>query len=270
MKKITVAVVLFALLTGCTKQFIQIYDTGSTNTQSKDNHFVFENDTLKITYSFWASKGLMSFNIYNKLSKPIYLDWKNSSFIYNDHKLNYWLEEDQANVSEKSNGHSFNGPLNKLRTTMNEGIPNYSSSLVTHEQVTFIPPKSNYDRSQFYLLPVSQCELGLDCQSSVVPRNDKPKRNTTVYGYDFSYSNSPLRFRNYLALSTSQNSQQFSFIDNEFYLTSVKEMDVRHYRGKSTGNNPDGSIIYEYPFSKKTSFFNDLESYYYSVEIRKR
>jgi hypothetical protein len=268
MKNITLAGILFVLLTGCSKHFIQVFDTGTTNTQLIDNSYVFENDTLKITYSFWASKGLVSFNVYNKLSKPIYIDWKNSSFIYNDHKLNYWIDENQRTSSVNANIYSYNGPLDKIRTTMNEGVPSYSSSLVTLERITFIPPKSNYDRSQFYLLPVSLCELNADCPSAEVPRNDKPRKKTTVYGYDYTLGNSPLRFRNYLAFSTVENAQQFFFVDNGFYLSSVKEMDIRHYKGKLT-NDPDGSANYEYPFKKKTSFFLNVESYFYSVEKRK-
>jgi hypothetical protein len=271
MKKITIVLALFALLTSCSKQFIQIFDAGSTNAQAKDGSFVFENDTVKITYSFWANKGLVTFSVYNKLSKPIYIDWKSSSFIYNDHKLNYWIDENQkVGVSSmNSNSYSFDGPLNKIRTTMNEGVPQYSSSLLTQERVTFIPPMSYYDRTQFYLLPVSMCELDTNCTASVVPRNDKPKKNTTVYSYDYTSGNSPLHFRNYLAFSTSPESQQYFFVDNGFYLSSIKEMDVRHYRGKEIVN-ADGSVTPEYPYTKNTSFFANPKSYFYSVEFRKR
>ena len=269
MKKFTTAFFLLALLTACSKHFIQVFDTETTNTQLKDGKYVYENDTIKITYSFWQSKGVMSFSIYNKSNKPIYIDWKNSSFIYNDHKLNYWVEESPPQLSGNFYGYYYDGPLKDLHTTMNEGVQNYSSSVITYERVTFIPPKSGYDRSQFYLLPIDHCELNIDCPSSEVPRNDNPKKQTTIYSRNFSYLDSPLRFRNYLAYSFSENSQKFFFIDNGFYLSSVKEMDIRHYRGKQTGGDSENGTVYENPYAKKTSFYINLESYYYSVEMRK-
>lgn len=270
MKKIAAALFCVILLSSCSKHFIQIYEAGSSNAKLKEDSFVYENDTLRLTYSFWSDKGLVTFKVYNKLSKPIYIDWKNSAFIYNDHKLNYWLEESQSEEGVTSNVVSYNGPLGKIRTTMNEGVPTHSSAVVTNERVTFIPPKSYYDRSQFYLLPVNQCELSVDCPSIIVPRNDDSTKQTTVYGYDYSESNSPLKFRNYLAFSTSQGSKDFFFVDNGFYLASVKEMDMRHYKGaKKPSASTSTPANYEYPYKKNTSFYLNLQSYYYSVEIRK-
>ena len=105
MKKIIFIILI--LLTGCTKSFIQIFDTSTRNCKSQNGFFVFENDTLKITYSFWASKGVMSFAVYNKLNKPIYVDWKNSSFIQNDNKMDYWVDETQSNIISYYIDHIF-------------------------------------------------------------------------------------------------------------------------------------------------------------------
>ena len=262
MKKQTIIIFLSVLLTSCSKSFIQIFDTATTNTQLKNEYFVYETDTMKITYSFWTSKGVMSFAVYNKLDKPIYIDWKNSSFIYNDNKLNYWIEQTQTNISSYYGGYFYNGPLLRPGFTINEGVQNSSSSTLKPEKVTFIPPKSNYYRSQFYLWPVDYYKVNLNCQTSVGPRNDKPKKKTTVYSEDFSFANSPLRFRNYLAFSFTENSQQFFFVDNEFYMTTVKEMDYRHYKGKLLGFDKKNLPIYEKSrFEKETSFFIKVPKY---------
>lgn len=269
MKKQTIIILLSVLLTSCSKPFVQIFETATTNTQLKNEYFVCETDTVIITYSFWTSKGIMSFAVYNKLDKPIYIDWKNSSFIYNDNKLNYWVEETQTNISSYYGGYFYNGPLLKPGFTINEGIQNSTSSTIKPERVTFIPPKSNYYRSQFYLLPVDYYKVNLNCQTSVVPRNDKPNKKTTIYSEDFSFNNSPLRFRNYLAFSFAENSQQFFYIDNGFYLTSVKEMDYRHYRGERVGLDKNQRPIYgKSPFKKETSFYIVIRSS--EVEYRKK
>lgn len=255
MNKLLIFIFFSFVLTCCSKSFIQIFETTSTNTHLQDELYVYETDTIKITYSFWTSKGVMTFAVYNKLDKPIYINWKNSSFIYNDNKLNYWNEETQTSSTSYYVGYIYDGPLLLPGIAINKGIQNSSSSTIKPEKVTFIPPKSNYYRSQFYLLPVDYYKLNLNCNSLDVPRNDKPKKITTIYSEDFTMSNSPLRFRNYFSFSFTENAQNFFFIDNEFYLTSVKEMDYRHYRGKSLGKDENGNQLYEKPYKKQSSFF---------------
>jgi hypothetical protein len=119
----------------------------------QNNNWVYENDSIKVTYSFWANKGVMSFEVYNKLDKPIYIDWKNSSFIYNGNKLNYWVDEQKSSFASYYGGYYYNGP--SIRSSSSIGIQTTSGSTVKPERITFLPPKSNFDRTQFYLLPIA-------------------------------------------------------------------------------------------------------------------
>ncbi len=205
----------------------------------------------------------MSFAVYNKLDKPIYIDWKNSSFIYNDNKLNYWVDETQTKSAAYYGGYFYTGPLLKSGYTINQGVQSSVSSTVKPERETFIPPHSNYYRSQFYLLPISYYQLKLDCQKDVVPCSSIPENKATICKEEFSLNNSPLHFRNYLAFSLSDNSSQFFFVDNEFYLSSVKEMDTRYYLGDIVGTN-NGEPIYKNgaknEFEKGTSFYIRMPS----------
>jgi hypothetical protein len=263
MRKTVSFLLLLCLLTSCSKSFIQVFDTASTNTQLKGDYFIYETDTVKITYAFWSSKGVMSIGVFNKLDKPLYIDWKNSSFIYNDSKFNYWIEETKTNTDSYYGGYFYKGPLIRPGFTINEGLQSSSSISVKPERITFIPPKSNYYRSQFYLLPLDYYKIKFDCKKTTVARNDNPKKKTNVYSENFTLENTPLKFRNYLAFTFSENSPQFFFIDNNFYLTTVREMDYRHYQGKYIGN-----YNYEESFKKMTSFFIKI-SEYKDIETRK-
>ena len=255
MKKLFYSTLIVIIFSSCSKEFIQIFDTATTNTKSSDGFWVFETDTIKVTYEFWASKGVMSFSVYNKLDKPIYIDWKNCSFIYNSNKLNYWVDEQQSALVSYYGGYFYNGPLIKPGYTVNEGVQASASTTIKPERITFIPPKSFYYRSQFYLMPVDYYKLDvMTATKTIVPRNDKPKKMTTVYEQKFDFSNSPLKFRNYLAFSFTENATNFIYIDNEFYLTSVKEMDYRHFLGKLV-TDKEGQSVYEKPSKKKTSFY---------------
>ena len=287
---------LFILLTGCSKSFIQIFDISTTNTQPKNKFFIYENDTVKITYSFWAQKGVLFFSVFNKQEKPLYIDWKNSSFIVNSNKFNYWNDELESiyqsttisNTLKNSKMSSYYqgsgnyqgsyfvpSSFNKSVVVSEKGQyngsanteTNFSSSSLTlsetnaynytfkPERLTFIPPRSYYYRSQFHLLPTDNFILNLTCKSEIKERNDNVKKQTTIYNESFNFDNSPLVFRNYLAFSFSENTQQFFYLDNEFFLTSVTEMEYRHHRGKIKGLDENGNRLYEKPYKKQTAFY---------------
>ena len=88
--------VIVLLLSSCSPvMYTQLFEV-KANTPVKDvgNTLTFENDTLKIVYSFWACTRLYVWrDVTNKLSIPLYIDWKKSSYIGNDYKYNYWDEE---------------------------------------------------------------------------------------------------------------------------------------------------------------------------------
>lgn len=260
---------LVLTLTGCSRQLIQLIETSANNSSESNGKWVFENDTIKITYSFWENHGILSFTVYNKLDKPIYIDWKNSSFILEGNKLDYWMESEQINTismyKQYSVGSSLTSPYpgaagkagfrTGISTGSTSGISTTSTTSVKPERVTFIPPKSSYSRSQFYLLPIDCFQLNPNCNVSVEKRNDNPKKSTTVLNQTFSESDSPFKFRNYIAIAFSETSNDYMFIDNGFYMSSIKEMDSRHFEGKRLGWDQDGYVLIENPYKKGTSFF---------------
>lgn len=241
-KHTLIIVALILLIVSCTPKYIQVFTTKTINTQLQNNKWVYENDTIKVTYSFWANKGVMSFGVYNKLDKPIYIDWKNSSFIYNSNKLNYWIEEQKSSLASYYGGYYYNGPLLKPGFAINEGIQYTSATTIKPERVTFLPPKSNYYRTQFYLLPIAYYKFNPKTVNKIsVDRADNSNKKTNIYEINFDNNNSPLKFRNFMAFSFSENSQSFFFIDNEFYLTSVKEMDIKQLTSNSSNK---GTLFY--------------------------
>ncbi len=260
MKKIiyfTLSTIIFISFS-CSKEYIQIYDTNTTNTKQIEGLWVFETDTLKVTYEFWASKGVMYFSLFNKLDKPIYIDWKNCSFIYNNNKLNYWIDEQQSTLVSYYGGYFYNGPLIIPGLTINNGVQNSFSTTTKPERITFIPPKSNYYRSQFYLLPIDYFKFNSKTVvKTTVPRNDKPKKMTNVYENLYDINTTPLKFRNFLSISLVENSNDFFYVDNNFFLSSVKEMDYRHFQGKILTDSL-GERFYSKPTKKKTSFYKKI------------
>lgn len=247
---------LLLCIFGCAKKNIQVFDTTAINSILKDEYYVYETDTIRITYLFWEDKGLMNFTVFNKLDKPLYIDWKNSAFIQNDKKIDYWADEQKTDAKSYYKGHTYSYLHSNARgITLTNGVQISQSTTIKEERITFIPPKSNYSRCQFYLFPEIQFYFTPKCSSVVVARNDNPKKETIVICEKFDQNNTPLRFRNYLALSDQENGQKCFFIDNGFFLSSVQQMDFIHFNGKQIKGVNASYIEYEKPSKKKTSFY---------------
>lgn len=223
MKNYLIIFVFVFLIFGC-KSYVQVISTKSTNTETENGFFIYENDSIKITYSFWQKKGLVTFGIYNKLNQPIYVDWKKSSYIDNSIKLNYWIEEERSNSLNVYGNYYYSGPSlipgNHYSTI---GVNN--SVKIKIERITFIPPKSNYYCSHFYIMP--NAFINLNRSSSTY--NEKNKSFEVYYTKD----NTPLLFRNFITFSLSEDFKSEFYIDNEFYVSEVLEMnkdDFQYYK----------------------------------------
>lgn len=276
MKKILLITVLGLILFGC-KSYVQVFKTNSSIETDADGFYVYENDSLKITYSFWKAKGLMTFSIYNKLDKPLYIDWKKSSYIDNSVKLNYWVDEEKTKSLSAYGSYYYDGPLLKPGYAISTAGVASISSIVKEERITFIPPSSNYYRSQFYILPINFFKLDTKTDFDEVPRKDKPKESTKLYKATFTKEESPLVFRNFLTFSFSEDFESEFYVDNEFYIQQVLEMDSRHFaqyklyetgKGKGLIRDEDGNPIFFSDFKNPISFYSKIPKEG-SIEFRK-
>ncbi len=264
MKKIIGIGLIVLFFYGC-KSYVQVFETNGKNLEIENEFYVYENDSLKITYSFWTQKGLMTFAIFNKLDKPLYIDWKKSSYIDNSVKLNYWIDEEKKKSLEYYGSYYYDGPLLKPGYAVSSTGGVSVSSTVKVERITFIPPTSNYYRSQFYILPINFFKLDTKIKYKEVLRNDKPKKKTKIYEKSYSKENSPLIFRNFLTFSFSENFENEFYVDNEFYISGIKEMDRRHFEytkrdesvklGKFYLKDENGNILKFSDYKKESSFY---------------
>lgn len=214
MKYITILAFL-AILSSC-KNMVQVMETRTTNTNIVDNEYVFENDSIKITYNFWREYGALKFTVYNKLSTPLYIDWKKSSYINNTVKRNYW-EDEENSVSDTYSLYGYSKSVGVSKTKS-----------IKPEKITFIPPKSNFIKEQFFLLPDSEFNVKYEIKNETVSKLREGKI-IEIKEKSFSKSESPLLFRNFLTLSFSEDFDSEFYIDNEFYLSKIFEIDSRDF-----------------------------------------
>ena len=181
--QLAVASILFS---SCSINYIY-HTTCGRNVNSQETCYVFENDTIKITYDFWADRGKMNFSVYNKLDVPIFIDWKNSSLIVDDNRFGYWSDS-KVKISK---------PLQVKENKLGPLYGNQSFVVIKKERLTSVSPHSKIVKVSDYAL-------------RSVP-------NPKLQGFKMS-------FRNYLAYSLTEDLKVDYYVDNKFDVTKVEAM----------------------------------------------
>ena len=213
--------------------FYQLFETKpSSSGISQDKFYCFENDTVKIKYTFWEEKGTVCLSIYNKLKIPLYIDWKKSSFIRNGEKMDFWQDATTTNSRGSSSGNSsfLFGHFNSF------GLVQSSSVSVKPQRIDFIARQSTTSKIKFLLY-----------EEKPIPLKGNSQLNYTV-------DSSPLVFRTFFTFSLSEKFENESYINNTFYVSRIKQIPQREFLGKAIGTE-GGKAIYEYPFKSPTCFY---------------
>ena len=252
MRRSFISFVILAIFFSC-KNYVQVFEVKSNDCKELRDLWVFENDSVKITYAFWHKKGVLSFTVNNKNDKPLYIDWKKSSFIHNTNKLNYWIDQEVSTSATYYGNYYYPGPILKPGDGLNVGAAVSVETKSKAERITFIPPNSNYYRSQFHLLPVSSHKMDIETKFVEAKRNDNIKKKTKIYSKSYTREDTPTSFRNYLAFSFSEEFDEIFYIDNEFYINKITEMDYRHFRYRVKGKSGDMEEVF--PYKNQRSFY---------------
>jgi hypothetical protein len=289
MRRIIIStLIIVAILQGCSTQinYVQIWKTEPIGMSKVGDYYVFENDTLKIVYYFWGEDGVMAFSLYNKTNKPIYIDWKKSTFISNAFKSDYWFDKitikssfaisnsSYSNIistlsSFSSSNTNQNITINRDKTIDSKSQTNTSSngsietsgnsnsltqgwshmSVSKQERITFLPPRTYIDKAMYKIHNnyYGDWKSGFTQISEAL--SSDPKKTTIISTKTFTNSNTPLDFRNFLTLSFKEDFSTEFYIDNEFYIKEVTSMEKRQfyqYKTDRTDNTISIEILPKY------------------------
>ena len=257
------------LITSCNKQMIQLMQLNPVENQftEKDNEYVFDNDTVRITYRFWANHGKFEFSVQNKLNVPIYIDWKKSNLIYNGKPNIYWVEETVVKSSSVTSGVGFRGAYG---VAYGEAVSVGESIARPKERITFLPPASTIERNEYSIEGASYYLMDLTIEPNFVPNESNPKKMTNVFTQKFGDNSSPIQMTNFLTFSTKENFENEWFVKNNFYLGEISEMELNHFRGKCKGQNDKGVPICPRKLKSDTKYFLYVPKGYDFVKRKKR
>lgn len=208
------------ILFSCSRH-ISIYEISTNSPNITDGRlFVFENDTVKITYSFWDENGVMAYSVYNKLSTPLYIDWKKSSMIRNGNKIDYW--KDGVTSSGSFTGRLYSGTITP-NSIYSIGSGQYSFESIKPERVTFLAPNSSITRVQNKLFNSIKTIVSKPYLKKKLNKYDGSSTKEVEYkNYDPTVT--PLLFRNFLSISTTETFTNEKYIDNTFYVSTVYDI----------------------------------------------
>ncbi|MCF8465157.1 MAG: hypothetical protein K9G41_09965, partial [Flavobacteriales bacterium] len=111
--RILLLLIAATTLGSCNIKVVQLCLLQPTSPQITEgkNQYVFDNDTVRIVYSFWAKHGQFGFSIENKLSTPIYVDWKKSNLVYNNAPNVYWTDETVVKTNSVTSGVGYRASI---------------------------------------------------------------------------------------------------------------------------------------------------------------
>lgn len=273
MRKILPILFFVVTISSCgPTRYVQLLKTQNTSEIAvHDYTYIYENDTVKITYDFWHEHGVLLFSVYNKLSIPLYIDWRKSSYVRNSVKLDYWADTETVNATTEYETYTLGGSKtyytggilpgqSTISASKSKGTANTTSVKTKPERITFIAPQSMIDKGQFTLFPASGVRIRpTNAEYYSTKRNDDTTKPTVVIYRNYDKDETLLNFRNFLTMSTTEDFKNEFYIDNGFFLNRVSTMDVRHFENKKSYPYEDSRNFYIYLDDEGNEYFNRKE-----------
>lgn len=256
--------------------YVQVYDVASVNNLSLNEYKQYhsENDLADVSYLFWSSQGKMQVKIENKTNDTIYINWSKSTYTVEHVELP--LTPDVAKLSD--NDYKMYQKYKASEPTLTDMDYEWQKITMGREEkkdeVSEILPKSTYTKGSYYLMPSEKnvdCGLVLDTAAASYEEKHNSIKNqkATIYKVEYTQETSPIVFTCKIVVSKDKEFKSSSEVVEKFYVSQVREMDAKHFRGKKVGQTPEGYGIYKFPERKSTGFYVEINPRN-SVEFNKR
>ncbi len=207
-------------LSACSSNYLMTFNGENVKKDEDKGTFSFNNDTVKIDYSFADRDGRIYLRIENKIDKPILWDLKNSAMIINGKTQGYSAEQAAFNGKMNASVYDINASKSTIfnDTWVNGSI---TGSVSLPKDVVLIPPHAYVDGHYF--------DFKNDVKS-IVRSSQKEK----VYMYDmsgesfavklarFEGADSPYSLRSYLSYSILEDGKAIvKTTEQKFYAAQL-------------------------------------------------
>lgn len=231
MKKVfCYAVAMLALLNSCAVDcYYQVYEVESQDVTVQENILNYENADCRICYDLWSEGGNLSFLIYNKTDRDLYIVMPQSSFILNGVANDYYSESTYSfsvtNLATESsslqlsknylltNGYQWYPSRLSRQYVASTGRATTETKETKEAALVSIPPKS----AKFVVGFNLSDHIYKDCDNY----NENFPKNTSAVIH-FNKENTPLAFRNRIAYTFNVQVPDVQYIEHGFWLSSLQ------------------------------------------------
>lgn len=199
-KKIAFIIFTVQLLSSCVSyQFATIESKDLPMVETHGYHF--ENNDIRIYYSFNGLCTPMSLEIENLSNKPITIDWSKSAYMINSYSYNYYNKKG-----------SFSGEYQNTIPTRITGDISFN------EESSFIPIQSKIKKST---PPLACLEFDLfSAEETVVKERDEQYNNIMTPRVYYNSENTPLKIENYLTYKIGEETTE-QIVRHKFEVTKI-------------------------------------------------
>lgn len=223
-KLIFSAVILSFVLTSCSKYQINMLSSTNTVKDEQTGNFDMVNDSVKISYSFYGVNAPVKIQVYNKMDKPLYVDWQRSAAIIGEKVISYATGE----IPIKGNITTDSYKLDRT-TSISYGDINAVATLP--KDVSFIPPHAQISKTLFNITKgfINVADSNMKVVEMHYIDEEHNVKEIKVKSASFSKEASPLAFKSYLTVYIAESTGNKAInYQHEFYVSNLI----------STGTNP--------------------------------
>ena len=256
--------------------YVQVYDVASVSNLPLNEYKQYhkEGDIADVSYLFWSSLGKMKVKIENTTDAPIYVNWSKSTYTVEGIELPMTPIENELPDVQYKHFVRYKASDPTITDMDYEWQKIAMGREEKKDEISEILPKGTYTKGNYYLVANDKrVDKGivLDTASANYSEKHNVKKNekATIYKQESTQENSPVKFTCKLVIATDKSFKDAKIIEESFYVSCVREMDAKHFRGKKVGQDPEGYGIYKFPERKGTSFFIEINPRN-SVEFNKR
>lgn len=224
MKKLFLISAIATFICACApSSYYQLYKVSTEGLEQKSNLLTFENEDCIVSYNLWGENGDLSFMLYNKTDKDMFVVMPQSFFIKNDIAYDYYTnavhtsrnvwQTGQSATLASSNVNILGNSAYGRATTYAQAATAENSTITTEKTVICIPPRAAKIFMGFNLITTAH----KDCDDYDF---NYPKKVSDIITY--TKEDSPWRFRNRLTYTFGQENENYKHIDNVLWVSYLQ------------------------------------------------
>ncbi len=207
---IFIGLILLISIVGCNKyQYVTV--EGDVVIES-NMALTYLSDSVIINYGIADKNGMLQIEIYNVSPTPIFIDWTKSVLLFDENRYVFY-QTDSTIFALKQN--LLNAP---------DSIKFYNGQLIDEQNLTIEQISTLASGEKLKVSPIllknRLFELEQNSYFMKVPLNNTGKK---AKEFNFSYENSPFKFRSYFTLASDKKIEKQMLIDNNFWVSQILE-----------------------------------------------